>query len=75
MALLRIEMDRGRGWETRSEGEFDGELDDIIRALPSYAIQYPHRAFLDGKLVATEVPKGHRVLDRPGSVIAGHHQP
>ena len=53
---LRIEMDRGNGWELRSEGEFAGTVAQIAKALPSYAIQYPHRAVLNGEVVATAKP-------------------
>lgn len=57
MATLRIEMDRGNGWELRGEGEFTGTIDQIEKRLPAYAIQYPHRALLDGVVVATANPK------------------
>jgi hypothetical protein len=56
MAQIRIEMDRGEGWQTRQEGEMDLNADALAAHLPSYCSQYPHRAFLDGKLVA-EVTK------------------
>lgn len=51
---LRIEMDRGRGWEPRPEGRIPvSTTTDRIKAdLQSYAIQYPHRALLDGIEVA-----------------------
>ncbi len=57
--MLRIEMDRldGLGWRVRSEGEFSGTVAQIIAALPDYAIQYPHRAFLNGELVAEIDPR------------------
>jgi hypothetical protein len=58
--MLRIEMDRGRGWELRGEGAFTGTVEEITRKLPAYAIQYPHRALLDGVVVATAEPKRRR---------------
>ena len=58
MVQLRIEFDRqdGQGWRVRSEGEFVGTVEQVKAALPGYAIQYPHRAFLDGVLVAEAAP-------------------
>lgn len=53
MAHIRIEMDRGRGWETRQEGDADVTADRLAEMLPAYAAQYAHRAFLDGALVAS----------------------
>jgi hypothetical protein len=52
---LRIEMDRGNGWELRSEGEVpnDATIELITVYLRNYAIQHPHRAVLDGVVVAT----------------------
>jgi hypothetical protein len=58
--MLRIEMDRGRGWELRGEGAFAGTVGQITKQLPAYAIQYPHRALLDGVVVATAEPKRRR---------------
>jgi hypothetical protein len=55
--MLRIEMDRGNGWELRSEGEFAGTVEQISQTLPAYAIQYPHRALVDGAVVATAEPR------------------
>jgi hypothetical protein len=56
MAHIRIELDRGEGWSLRQEGEFDITADDLTAQLPGYCSQYPHRAFLDGRLIA-EVTK------------------
>lgn len=55
MAHVRIEMDRGNGWTTRQEGHVAATAADLAKVLPGYALQYPHRAWLDGRLVA-EVP-------------------
>ena len=54
MRMLRIEMNRGRGWELRAEGRIpaDVTLEQIERDLREYAIQHPHRALLDGIEVA-----------------------
>lgn len=58
--MLRIEMDRGNGWELRGEGEFTGTTEQITEQLPAYAIQYPHRALVDGEVIATAEPKRAR---------------
>lgn len=61
MAQVRIEMDRGAGWEVRQEGAIDVTADALADMLPAYAIQYPHRAFIDGNLVASATrPHGLR---------------
>lgn len=61
MASIRIEMDRGNGWEVRQEGETTVTADDLTAMLPRYAIQYPHRAFIDGVLIAeAQRPHGTR---------------
>ena len=56
MASVRIEMDRGNGWEVRQEGEADMTTEAVVALLPAYAIQYPHRAFVDGVLVREAQP-------------------
>lgn len=53
MAHVKIEMDRGAGWETRQEYEADVSEGFLRDMLPRYAISYPHRAWRDGVLVAT----------------------
>jgi hypothetical protein len=60
MPTLRIEIDRGHGWVLRSEGVFAGNVAEIEPALSAYAMQYPHRALLDGAVVATAEPKRGR---------------
>jgi hypothetical protein len=54
MRTLRIEMHRGHGWELRGEGRISAGLtpEQIERDLQAYAIQYPHRALIDGVEVA-----------------------
>jgi hypothetical protein len=54
MRTLRIEMNRGHGWQLRAEGKIPAEVtaEQIERDLQEYAIQYPHRALLDGVEVA-----------------------
>ena len=54
MRMLRIEMNRGRGWELRAEGRIPAgvTLEQIERDLHDYAVQYVHRALLDGVEVA-----------------------
>jgi hypothetical protein len=55
MTTLTIEMDRGRGWEVRAEGAIPSDTPTarIEADLRAYAIQYPHRALVDGRVVAT----------------------
>lgn len=61
MAQVRIEMDRGTGWEVRQEGVADVTADALAGTLAAYAIQYPHRAFIDGALIAeAQRPHGLR---------------
>lgn len=55
--MLRIEYYRDGEWRVRSEGPFAGTVEQIKAALPQYALQYPHRAYLDGELVAEAQPK------------------
>jgi hypothetical protein len=56
MTHLRIDFDGGdgQGWRPRAEGEIaDDTSVDVIKAqLAGYAIQYPHRAYVNGVLVA-----------------------
>jgi hypothetical protein len=58
MKMLRIEMDRGGGWELRAEGSLPyGTPTARIEAdLRSYAVQHPHRALLDGEMIAAALP-------------------
>lgn len=60
---LRIEMDRGHGWELRAEGNVPAsDISDVgLRAqLRDYALQYPHRAVVDGEIVMTAQPRMKR---------------
>jgi hypothetical protein len=54
MHTLRIEMNQGHGWQLRAEGKIPAEVtaEQIERNLQDYAIQYPHRAMLDGVEIA-----------------------
>jgi hypothetical protein len=45
---------RAGAWTVRQEGDADVTAADLAAQLPAYAIQYPHRAFLDGELVADQ---------------------
>lgn len=61
MADVRIEMDRGAGWELRSEGTADVTVDQVVGELTRYATSYPHRAIVDGVVVAEALrPHGFR---------------
>jgi hypothetical protein len=55
---LRVEMDRGRGWEVRAGGEIptNTTLARIEGDLRADAIQHPHRALVDGCVVAMVSP-------------------
>jgi len=50
MATLRIELDRGYGWQVRGEGEIpaDTSLDAIKAQAARCALNGKVRAFLDG---------------------------
>lgn len=57
---MRIEMDRGTGWELRSEGTVSAPADQVAAQINAYAYsQYPHRILLDGTVVAAHNPR-HR---------------
>jgi len=51
-------MDRGQGWEVRAEGKIPANTTtaSITQNLRAYAIQYPHRALVNGRIVATAHP-------------------
>jgi hypothetical protein len=49
---VRIEMDRGRGWETRHEGETTLTAEQAAAQLPAYCAHWPHRIWLNGTLIA-----------------------
>lgn len=70
MATIKIEMDRGLGWEVRQEGDASVTADALAIVLTDYAIQYPHRAFLDGVLIAT----AERPFGRRGNVRLVRHE-
>jgi hypothetical protein len=66
---LTIELDRGHGWQRRAEGKIPADTSTarIEADLRAYAIQYPHRALLDGRVVATatctaSIPQMHTSL-------------
>jgi hypothetical protein len=61
MAHILIQMNRGNGWEIRAEGDMDVTLDQVRESLPAYAIQYPHRAFVNGELIGEAQPKKTRL--------------
>jgi hypothetical protein len=69
MAQIKIEMDRGMGWEIRQEGAVDVTADALADMLPAYAIQYPHRAFIDGVLIA----EAQRPFGRRGKAVLVRH--
>lgn len=56
---VRIDMDRGDGWMTRCGGTTYVSLDALLMEFPHYAIQYPHRLYVDGVMIAEVVkPRG-----------------
>jgi hypothetical protein len=52
--MLRIEMNRGHGWELRAEGPVPAETSTARIE----AIQCPHSALIDGIEVANVTPGG-----------------
>jgi hypothetical protein len=64
MKTLTIEMDRGQGWEVRAEGKISANTTtaSITQDLRAYAIQYPHRAPIDGVEVARVIARGGATL-------------
>jgi hypothetical protein len=54
MRTLRIEMHRRHGWELRAEGRIPMGVivEQIQQELDAYAVQYPHRALINGVEVA-----------------------
>jgi len=62
MPHVLIQYDRGDGWQTRQEGDADITADALADLLPGYSLQFPHRAYLDGNLVASsEIGRNGRV--------------
>lgn len=59
-AVVRIEMNRGNGWEVRQSGELDQNrlaiVATIMATLPAYCVQYPHQALVDDVIVARAEP-------------------
>jgi hypothetical protein len=53
----------------RQEGAVDVTADALAGMLPGYAIQYPHRAFIDGNLVA----EARRPHGRRGKAVLVRH--
>ena len=51
MAHVRIEIDRGNGWQVRQEGDCDVTEAALLAMVPSYVIGNPHRFFIDGRLI------------------------
>jgi hypothetical protein len=54
MRTLRIEINRGQGWQLRAEGKIPANVtaEQITQELQGYAIQYPRRALINGVVVA-----------------------
>lgn len=64
---VRIEIDRGYGWQVRQEGDADVTADQVAAQLPALTLTYPHRAFINGALVASSERR------RNGRVIVTRH--
>jgi hypothetical protein len=49
-SMLRIELDRGFGWQSRGEGPIpaDTTMEAIRQHVDRCCIQHPHRALVDG---------------------------
>jgi hypothetical protein len=55
---MRIEMDRGAGWELRSEGAVTATTEQAAAQISAYAYSdHAHRILLDGTVIATHTPK------------------
>lgn len=67
MAHVRIEIDRGAGWQVRQEGNAPVTADEVAAILPAYTLAHPHRAYLDGVLIASSERK------RNGRVVVTRH--
>lgn len=54
MATLRIETDRGYGWQVRQEGEISDSItiDEISAQVSRMSLNGNTRAFLNGEIVA-----------------------
>jgi hypothetical protein len=54
MATLKIELDRGHGWQVRAEGEVpeNTTVEQVRAQAERLALNGPTRAFLNGELVA-----------------------
>lgn len=54
MATLRIELDRGYGWQVRAEGEVPDTttVEQVRDQAERMALNGPTRAFLNGEMVA-----------------------
>lgn len=61
MAHIRIDVQRGADWRVRQEGDLDMPVADLVAALPAYTIQYPHRLYVDGILIASSSVKRGKV--------------
>lgn len=62
MAHIRIEIDRGLGWQVRQEGDFTIAAEELRAKMSCYAVSYPHRFWLDGVLIGEIVRKGRRLV-------------
>jgi hypothetical protein len=55
---MRVEMNRGTGWELRGEGTVTATTDQVAEQIRAYTYSnHPHRILLDGTVVATHDPK------------------
>lgn len=55
MPHIRITYFDGLEWKLRGEGEADVTADEAAATLPAYSIQYPHKLFFDGVLIAETI--------------------
>jgi hypothetical protein len=62
MAHVKIEIDRGNGWQVRQEGDLDLTVDALRASMSGYAVGYPHRFYLDGALIGEIIRNGRKLV-------------
>lgn len=62
MAHIKVEIDRGNGWQVRQEGDCAATINELRATMPAYALSYPHRFYIDGELVGEIVRRGRKLV-------------
>lgn len=58
MAHVRIEINRGNGWQVRQESDCAIDREGLLALVTSYTIGYPHRFYIDGEILGEFKPRG-----------------